>query len=167
MSVDGTVTGNQPYGLFVRLPALGPRVDGLLPAPETGEPRGTDLKAKYPPGTPIKAEILTIDERGRIRLTLRSREEREEAGEAGDFRRGASSSRADGPRSDGPRDSRSRDPRPRSSERGERSGGGDRRERHEDRSPPPAPAQSGGGGIGGFFADKLREALRKAQDKRR
>ena len=43
-----------------------------------GTPRGTDHKKQYPEGTEIKAQIIEIGERGRIRLSKKGAENAEE-----------------------------------------------------------------------------------------
>jgi small subunit ribosomal protein S1 len=86
-SITGTVSSIKPYGVFVRIVEPVTGVDGLLPIEETGLPRGTDLSQKFPAGSEVRAEVLRVDDRGRIRLTVRSAEER-----ALDRERGARSS---------------------------------------------------------------------------
>ncbi len=76
MAVAGKVSNVKPYGVFVRIHEPVSGVDGLLPADETGLERGVDLTAAFPAGSTVQAEVLRIDERGRIRLTRRSAEER-------------------------------------------------------------------------------------------
>jgi small subunit ribosomal protein S1 len=43
---------------------------GLVPAPETGTPRGADLKKHFTIGQDVEAKILGIDEAGKIRLSI-------------------------------------------------------------------------------------------------
>jgi small subunit ribosomal protein S1 len=66
---EGRVAGIKPFGVFVDLPEYGPRVSGLLPREETGEPRGADLGRAFSVGLPLTVEILEAKE-GRIRLGL-------------------------------------------------------------------------------------------------
>ncbi len=74
--VEGRVSGVKPFGVFVDLPDYGPRVAGLLPREETGEPRGADLARLFAVGQTLRVEVLEPRE-GRIRLGLvHAREER-------------------------------------------------------------------------------------------
>jgi small subunit ribosomal protein S1 len=63
--VVATVDKVEPYGVFVRF--AGGR--GLVPSAETGTPRGADLRRTFKPGDELKALVLDVDERGRIRLS--------------------------------------------------------------------------------------------------
>ena len=74
----GLVEDIKPYGLFIRLPQLGAKVRGLLPMEELGDSEKGDVKKKFPKGKEIKVEIVSIDERGRIRLSQKVMEERED-----------------------------------------------------------------------------------------
>ena len=74
----GVVDDSKPYGLFVRLPQLGTRVRGLLPMEELRASEKGDVKKRFPKGTEIQVEIIAIDEKGRIRLSQRAMEERED-----------------------------------------------------------------------------------------
>ena len=74
----GIVDDVKPYGLFVRLPQLGPKMRGLLPVGELSDSEKGDLKRKYPKGREIRVEILSVDEKGRIRLSQKVMEERED-----------------------------------------------------------------------------------------
>jgi len=74
----GIVEDSKPYGLFVRLPQLGPRVRGLLPMEELRDSERGEVKKKFPKGREIQVEIISIDEKGRIRLSQRAMEERED-----------------------------------------------------------------------------------------
>jgi small subunit ribosomal protein S1 len=65
----------EQFGVFVRLPSGG---RGLIPNAEMGTPRGTDHKKQFPEGTEIKAQIIEIGERGRIRLSKKGAENAEE-----------------------------------------------------------------------------------------
>jgi small subunit ribosomal protein S1 len=68
----------ETFGLFVRF--AGGR--GLVPASETGTPRGADLRKAFPVGSELKCLITDIDERGRIRLSKSQAEAAEERAEA-------------------------------------------------------------------------------------
>jgi small subunit ribosomal protein S1 len=67
--VEGRIAGIKPFGVFVDLPDYGPRVTGLLPREETGEPRGADLTRVFSVGLPLQVEILEVKNE-RIRLGL-------------------------------------------------------------------------------------------------
>jgi small subunit ribosomal protein S1 len=74
----GVVEDSKPYGLFVRLPQFGPKVRGLLPKEEVRDSEKGDVKKKFPRGKEIQVEIISIDEKGKIRLSQRVMEERED-----------------------------------------------------------------------------------------
>jgi small subunit ribosomal protein S1 len=77
--VTGTVERIEPFGVFVR---LGPGQVGLLPSAETATPSGTDLRKEFPPGTPVKVAVLSIEDGGkRIRLSRAQAQRLEEAAE--------------------------------------------------------------------------------------
>jgi small subunit ribosomal protein S1 len=76
--LKGIVEDSKPYGFFVRLPQLGPKVRGLLPMEELRDSEKRDIKRKFPRGQEIQVEIIAIDEQGRIRLSQRVTEERED-----------------------------------------------------------------------------------------
>lgn len=113
-AVEGRVSGVQPYGVFVDLPEFGPRVTGLLPREETGEPRGADLASLFPMGRTLTVHVIEV-KGPRIRLSLnpdaKPREERPE--------------RRSGPRAEGG----GRGERGPRGDRGPRREGGDRRDR--------------------------------------
>jgi small subunit ribosomal protein S1 len=74
----GIVEDSKPYGLFVRLPQFGPKVKGLLPIEELRDSERGDVKKKFPKGQEIQVEIISLDEKGRIRLSKKVMEERED-----------------------------------------------------------------------------------------
>jgi small subunit ribosomal protein S1 len=76
--LKGIVEDSKPYGLFVRLPQFGPKVRGLLPMEELRDSQRGDVKKKFPKGQEIQVEIISIDEKGRIRLSQKVMEERED-----------------------------------------------------------------------------------------
>ncbi len=76
--LKGIVEDSKPYGLFIRLPQLGPKVRGLLPMEELRDSGKGDIKKKFPKGQEIQVEIISIDGQGRIRLSQRVMEERED-----------------------------------------------------------------------------------------
>lgn len=72
--VKGPVVAIERYGVFVQLsaPEEGKRpMRGLLPLAESGLPRGADPHKQLPIGHEVEAKIISIDERGRIRLSVR------------------------------------------------------------------------------------------------
>jgi small subunit ribosomal protein S1 len=76
--LKGIVEDIKPYGLFIRLPQLGAKVRGLLPMEEFGDSEKGDVKKRFPKGREIKVEIVSIDEKGRLRLSQKVMEERED-----------------------------------------------------------------------------------------
>ena len=76
--LEGVVEDSKAYGLFIRLPQLGPKIKGLLPVEEIKSSEKGDIKKKFPRGREVKVEIISIDEKGRIRLSQRVMEERED-----------------------------------------------------------------------------------------
>jgi small subunit ribosomal protein S1 len=74
----GIVEDSKPYGIFIRLPQLGPRVRGLLPMEEVKDSGKGDVRKKFPKGQEIQVEIISIDAEGKIRLSQRVMEERED-----------------------------------------------------------------------------------------
>ncbi len=76
--LKGIVDDIKPYGLFIRLPQFGAKARGLLPLEELKGSQKGELKKKFPKGDEIRVEILAIDEKGRIRLSQRVMEERED-----------------------------------------------------------------------------------------
>ncbi|HEX7880184.1 MAG TPA: S1 RNA-binding domain-containing protein [Candidatus Eisenbacteria bacterium] len=85
--VEGTVASVKNYGIFVNLPSLGARVSGLVPRAETGESRGADLARRFPVGSPIKAEIIQVDEQGRIKLSMAAHATSSERRDLEEFKR--------------------------------------------------------------------------------
>jgi small subunit ribosomal protein S1 len=74
----GIIEDSKPYGIFIRLPQLGPKVRGLLPMEELKDSAKGDAKKKFPKGQEIQVEIIFIDAQGKIRLSQRVIEERED-----------------------------------------------------------------------------------------
>jgi small subunit ribosomal protein S1 len=81
--VEATVDKIESFGVFVRFP--GGR--GLVPASETGTPRGADLRRAFKPGDTFQALILAIDEQHRIRLSKTGAEQAAERKEAAEYMR--------------------------------------------------------------------------------
>jgi small subunit ribosomal protein S1 len=88
--VEASVEKIEPFGLFVRF--AGGR--GLVPAGETGTPRGSDLRRTFKAGDLFQALVSAIDERGRIRLSRTGAEDAAERREAAEYMRGASAGRS-------------------------------------------------------------------------
>jgi small subunit ribosomal protein S1 len=74
----GIVEDSKPYGIFIRLPQFGPKVRGLLPTEELKDSGKGDVKKKFPKGQEIQVEIISVDAQGKIRLSQRVMEERED-----------------------------------------------------------------------------------------
>jgi len=74
----GIVEDSKPYGIFIRLPQVGLKVRGLLPMEELKDSGKKDIKKKFAKGQEIQVEIIAIDEKGKIRLSQRVIEERED-----------------------------------------------------------------------------------------
>jgi small subunit ribosomal protein S1 len=83
--VDATVDKIESFGLFVRF--AGGR--GLVPASETGTPRGADLRRAFKVGDTFPALVLAIDEQHRIRLSKAGAEDAAERKEAAEYLRTA------------------------------------------------------------------------------
>ncbi|MFL5261703.1 MAG: 30S ribosomal protein S1 [Anaeromyxobacteraceae bacterium] len=84
--VKGTVEKIEPFGLFVRF--AGGR--GLVPASESGTPRGADLRRSFKVGDEITCLLSAIDELGRIRLSKTEAEAAVERAEAQEYMRKSS-----------------------------------------------------------------------------
>ena len=76
--LKGIVENSKPYGLFVRLPHLGIGIRGLLPLEELKDAEKKDVKKGFPKGKEIQVEIISIDEKGRIKLSQRVMKDRED-----------------------------------------------------------------------------------------
>lgn len=73
---EGTVDRVESFGLFVKLPT-GAR--GLVPLPETGTARGTDLSKEFAQGATVKVTVLDVEKKtGKIRLSIKRAVEAEE-----------------------------------------------------------------------------------------
>jgi small subunit ribosomal protein S1 len=69
--VKGSVTGVERYGVFVQIAGTQGRSGrGLIPTPETGTPRGSDLKKHFTVGQEVETKIVNIDQEGKIRLSI-------------------------------------------------------------------------------------------------
>jgi ribosomal protein S1 len=76
--LKGIIEDQKPYGLFVRLPQIGMGVKGLLPMEELVHSEKGDVKRRLPKGREIEVEIVSLDEKGRIQLSQKVTQEREE-----------------------------------------------------------------------------------------
>ncbi len=76
---EGVIERIETFGLFVKLPT-GAR--GLVPAPETGKPRGVDLAKEFKAGETVKVSVIDVEKKtGKIRLSIRRASEAEERAE--------------------------------------------------------------------------------------
>jgi small subunit ribosomal protein S1 len=84
--VTGVVDRIERYGVFMNLFADGTDPDGgadamgtaLMPASETGTPRGADLGKAFPLGTKVPVLVIDLDDRGRLKVSKIAREQAEE-----------------------------------------------------------------------------------------
>jgi small subunit ribosomal protein S1 len=83
--VEASVDKIESFGLFVRF--AGGR--GLVPASETGTPRGSDLRRAFKVGDVFPALVLAIDEQHRIRLSKTGAEDAAERKEAAEYMKAA------------------------------------------------------------------------------
>jgi small subunit ribosomal protein S1 len=83
--VEATVDKIESFGVFVRF--AGGR--GLVPASESGTPRGADLRRAFKVGDTFLALVLAIDEQNRIRLSKSGAEEAAERKEAAEYMKAA------------------------------------------------------------------------------
>lgn len=81
--VEVSVDKIESFGVFVRF--AGGR--GLVPASETGTPRGTDLRRAFKVGDVFQALVTAIDEQHRIRLSRTEAEAAVERAEAQEYLR--------------------------------------------------------------------------------
>jgi small subunit ribosomal protein S1 len=70
------VKSTQERGITVTI-ATG--LDGFIPAPETGTPRGSNLQERFPVGSDIQAKVLVADlKRRKVKLSIKALENHEE-----------------------------------------------------------------------------------------
>jgi small subunit ribosomal protein S1 len=81
--VEATVDKIESFGVFVRF--AGGR--GLVPASETGTPRGADLRRSFKQGDAVRVIVSAIDEQGRFRLSKTGAEDAAERAEAAEYMR--------------------------------------------------------------------------------
>jgi small subunit ribosomal protein S1 len=79
--VEVSVDKIEPFGIFVRF--AGGR--GLVPASETGTPRGADLRKAFKVGDSFRALLSAIDDQGRMRLSKTEAEQAAERAEAAEY----------------------------------------------------------------------------------
>ena len=78
--VKGKIERHEKYGVFVY---LAPGRTGLMPAAESGEPRGADLRKAFPIGSEVEVVVLETDPSGRrLRLSRRAMVEADEKDDA-------------------------------------------------------------------------------------
>jgi len=72
MRVRGKVSGVERYGVFLEFDVAGESRSrrGLVPVGELGTPRGADLRKTFPLGRELEAVVTSIDDRGRLRLSV-------------------------------------------------------------------------------------------------
>ena len=78
---DGVVDRIEKFGVFLNLFAEGGSEvlgSGLMPASETGTPRGADLNKAFPIGTKVPVLVIDLDDRGRVKVSKTAREQAEE-----------------------------------------------------------------------------------------
>ena len=83
-AIEGTVERVESYGVFVKLSS---GASALLPAAETGTPRGTDLSKLFPSGMVLALQVVGQDDRGRIRVSKVARERTDEQAEVAQYNR--------------------------------------------------------------------------------
>jgi small subunit ribosomal protein S1 len=76
--LKGVVEKAVGRGLIVRLPEVGAGVKGFLSQEDAGLAERADMRKRFPQGTAVTVEVVDIDAGGRIRLSLRTLEERRE-----------------------------------------------------------------------------------------
>jgi small subunit ribosomal protein S1 len=84
--LKATVDKIESFGIFVRFA----RGRGLVPASESGTPRGADLRRSFKVGDEITCLLSAIDEQGRMRLSKTEAEAAAERAEAQEYMRKAS-----------------------------------------------------------------------------
>ncbi|AUX22383.1 S1 RNA-binding domain-containing protein [Sorangium cellulosum] len=87
--VKGKVTGIERYGVFVQIAGTSGRSGrGLVPTAETATPRAADLKKHFTVGQEVEAKILSVDETGKIRLSIAALRADEERGQFESYAKG-------------------------------------------------------------------------------
>jgi small subunit ribosomal protein S1 len=81
---DGVVDRIERYGVFLNLFPEGAAGTGdalgtaLMPASETGTPRGSDLGKAFPLGMKVPVLVIDVDDRGRLKASKTAREQADE-----------------------------------------------------------------------------------------
>jgi len=82
LRVKGHVTRVERYGVFVQIAGThGRKGRGLVPASETGVPRGGDLHKAFVIGAEIETKIVRVEDDGKIRLSVTGLAADEERGQ--------------------------------------------------------------------------------------
>ena len=81
--LTGTVATVKEYGVFVDLPG---RKSGLVHVSEIGHGTGGDLRKRFPQGSEIRVQVLSIDPASdKISLSMKSLDDQQETAQARDF----------------------------------------------------------------------------------
>jgi small subunit ribosomal protein S1 len=81
--VDGVVDSVKDYGVFVGLPG---GKSGLLHVSQIEDGRGGELRKRFPLGSKIQAQVLTVDaDTGKISLSVKSLQKKDEEGDFKEF----------------------------------------------------------------------------------
>lgn len=76
--VKATVDRIETYGVFVQVEGTSGKAGrGLIPAAETGMPRGTDLRKAFPEGSEVRAKVLETGD-GKLKLSLKAAKDADE-----------------------------------------------------------------------------------------
>jgi small subunit ribosomal protein S1 len=71
--VKGVVTKVESYGVFVQIEGTqGHEGRGLIPMAQTNVTKGSDPRKHFVAGQSVEAKIIAIDEKGRLRLSIRA-----------------------------------------------------------------------------------------------
>ena len=82
LRVKGHVTRVERYGVFVQIAGThGRNGRGLVPASETGAPRGADLHKLFVIGAEVESKIVRVEDDGKIRLSISALAQDEERGQ--------------------------------------------------------------------------------------
>jgi small subunit ribosomal protein S1 len=87
-AIEVEVIKAESSGLAVRVKgATGRSARGFVPAGQTGTPRGSDLRKKFPEGTTLRVKVVDIDpRRGEPKLSIKQLSEDEERRAHKDYR---------------------------------------------------------------------------------
>jgi small subunit ribosomal protein S1 len=82
LRVKGKVTRVERYGVFIQINGTyGKQGRGLIPASETGSPRGADLHKLFAVNSEVESKIVRVEEDGKIRLSITALAADEERGQ--------------------------------------------------------------------------------------